>query len=266
MARKFVWEVDEATTVEAKLGAFGKLVVTINGLARGIRRSRKESVVSLPDGRTAVVKVTTRFASPSLVELWLGGATLVPTPKGGLFCPACKHKLHGYDRFCTACGAQVPSAEDYQHRDQVKNATNAIKGLGILYLLVGIAMYFVARNQASTVLAKLDNMDPAATLPQSINGIAYTVAQLRDRLLWEPRGLLFANLILAGCMGGLAIWSRRAPLGAAIVAATIFAAVNVFNAIVDPTTIAQGLFVKIVFVALLARGIHSALALRAANG
>lgn len=266
MARKYVWEIDEKTSVQATLGAFGKLTTAINGAAAGTKRSRKERVLTMPGGRTAIVKMTPRFASQPLVELWLDGKSVIASPKGGLFCPSCKHTVRGYDSFCGACGKPLPTADDYRHKDQVKDATTAIKILGVIYLLFGIATFFVNRNQTATFLAKLDSMDPASNFPQAINGITYTVAQVHERIVWESWSLLITNLVLAACMGVLAFWSRRAPLAAVLVAAASYVAVNVLNAILDPATIGQGIYMKIIIIVFLVRGIRSALAMRPANG
>ena len=95
--------------------------------------------------------------------------------------------------------------------------------------------------------------------------MTYTVAALRDQVAWEPWSVLIVNLILGAVMVGLAIWSRRAPLPAVLVATATYAVVLVGNAIMDPTTIGQGLILKIVVIAVLAKGIKAALALRLAH-
>ena len=73
---------------------------------------------------------------------------------------------------------------------------------------------------------------------------------------------MIVNLILAAAMVGLALCGRRAPLAAVLVAAATYAVVLVTNALIDPASIGQGVFLKIFVVILLVRGIKGALALR----
>jgi hypothetical protein len=85
-------------------------------------------------------------------------------------------------------------------------------------------------------------------------------------LRWEAWGVLLTNAVLAAVMAGLALWSRRSPLPAVIVATATYAVVIVFNAIMDPKTIGQGIFVKIIVIGLFVKGIKAALTLRVADG
>ena len=49
-------------------------------------------------------------------------------------------------------------------------------------------------------------------------------------------------------------------------ATSIYVAVQVISAIVEPATLVQGLIIKAVIIAILVRGIKGALSLRAENG
>ena len=148
---------------------------------------------------------------------------------------------------------------------QVREAGNAIKLLAGMFLVFGTIMFFLARAQAAPVLARLDAMNPDSVFPKPINGVMYTVAALRDQVVWESWSVLVVNLVLAAVMAGLVIWGRRAPLSAVLVATATYAVVLVGNAIMDPATIGQGLILKIVVIAILAKGIKAALALRLAH-
>ena len=105
--------------------------------------------------------------------------------------------------------------------------------------------------------------DATATL--DVSGVTYTVAELRQRLNWEPWGVLITNGVLAAVMASLAVWGKRAPLPAVLVATATYAVVMVTNAISDPASIGQGIFIKIVVIAIFVRGIKAALALREAK-
>lgn len=83
--------------------------------------------------------------------------------------------------------------------------------------------------------------------------------------MWELWGVLVVNLILAVVMLGLAIWGKREPLVAVLVATATYVVIIVTNAIIDPITIGQGLLLKIAIIALLVKGIKAGLALRTSN-
>ena len=266
MKRK--WEVDDATTVEARYGGFGKKAVSVNGeqvhSSRSLR-TKSDIAFTLPDGRPAEISVRPQFVGYPLVNLKVAGRLMIESGKKPVKCRACGAEAKPYDRFCGACGQAMPSGEEHLQQKQVGAAGSAIKLLAGMFLFFGTIMFFVARAQSASVLAKLDAMDPDAVFPSRINGMTYTVAALRDQVAWEPWSVLIVNLILGAVMVGLAIWSRRAPLPAVLVATATYAVVLVGNAIMDPTTIGQGLILKIVVIAVLAKGIKAALALRLAH-
>jgi hypothetical protein len=265
---KVKWEVDDATTVEARMGGFGKEVVTVNGtevIRRRNLRMKGGLPFALPDGRQAAISVEGQFVGQALVQLRVDGHLITETGKEPIKCSACGSAAKPYDRFCQSCGHAMPTAEEYVHQRHVKGATGAIKALAIMFSIFGAIMYFATKTQADLVLAKLSNMDPNMTLPTPINGQTYTVAALRHEVLWEPWSVLIVNLVLAAVMVGLAIWGRRAPLAAVLVATATYAVVIVANAIMDPMTIGQGIYMKIIIIAILVKGIKSALALRSAK-
>ena len=262
------WELDESTAVEARLGAFGKTVVSVNGSEAHRSRSMKgnrDVGFALPDGRQVGISVRPQFAGHPLVSLKLDGRLMVESGKKPIKCRACGAEAKPYDQFCGACGQAMPSGEEHLHRKQVGAATNAIKLLAGMFLVFGTLMFYIARAKAAPLLAKLEAMDPNMVLPKPINGVMYSVATLHDQIAWEPWSVLIVNLILAGAMIGLALWGRRAPLPAVLIATATYAVVLVGNAIMDPTTIGQGVIVKIIVIAILAKGIKSALALRVAH-
>jgi len=264
---KQTWEVDDATVVSFETG-FLRNTLTAYGQHLPSRISlRKKSDTSfiLKDGRRATFSVRPQFATAAAAELRVDGQLMVETGKEPLKCGACGTTVKPNDRFCLSCGHAMPPAEDHVHRKNLKRATNVIWTLAGLFLIFGIVMFFVAKSQTTDVLLKLAHMNPDATIPTPIGGKTYTVAALRSYLLWQPWGVLFVNLVLAAVMAILALWGRRAPLAALLVATATYAVVIVTNAIVDPRTIAQGIFLKIVVVALLIRGIKAALALRVSN-
>ena len=262
------WEVDEANTVKAHFGGFGKKVVTVNG--KEAYNSRKlgpkgEIPFSLPDGRAAAISVKRPFIGVPSIDLRVAGDLIVETGKKPIKCASCGTVAKPYDRFCAKCGKAMPTAQDYVNQKHVKAATSAITVLAVLFVIGGIAFYFITKGVAEPTLAKLEGMDPGSTFPTPIEGRTYTVEELRKQLLWEPWGVLIVNLILASIMLVLSIWARRSPLPAVLIATATYAVVIVVGAITDPATIGQGWLVKIIIIAFLVKGIKAALALRTAG-
>jgi zinc-ribbon domain len=260
------WDVDDANTVTLKIGGFAKSVLAVNDreIPSGLKLSRKKQIVfSLADGRDATISVKPRFASMPEITLRVSGQLMVPTEKTPVKCPSCGASAKPNDRFCRSCGKSMPAAENYLLRRSVKEATGTIWTLGVLFAISGLIFFFLAKSQYAEALAKLNGLNPNQTIP--INGVAYTVLALRDKILWAQWGVLIVNLILAAVMVGLALWGRRAPLAAVLVAAATYAVVLVTNTLIDPTSIGQGVYLKIFVVILLARGIKGALALRATH-
>ena len=261
------WEVDEANTVKARFGGFGKKVVTVNG--KEVYNSRKlgpkgEIPFSLPDGRAAAISMKRPFIGVPAIDLRVAGNLIVETGKTPIKCASCGTAAKPYDRFCASCGKAMPTAQDYSNQKHVKAATSAITVLAVLFVIAGIAFFFITKGVAEPTLAKLEAMDPGSTLAP-IGGRTYTVEELRKELLWEPWGVLIVNLIVAAIMLGLSIWARRAPLPAVLIATATYAVVIVGSAIGDPATLGQGLLMKIIIIAFLIKGIKAALALRSAS-
>jgi hypothetical protein len=263
---KYKWELDAATVVDAKFGGFGKELVSINGETVVDQRSMKRRQAlsfALPDGRTGTITVEPRAFSKPDVYLHVAGRLVSENGKRPFKCGACNAVVRSYDQFCDGCGKALPTAEQRSHERRVNDATGAMRALAWIFLIFGVVMFFIARFQSSSALDRLAGMEDSATVP--INGVTYTVAQLRDQVRWEPWGVLMTNMVLAAVMLALMVWGKRAPLPAVIVAMATYLVVQVLNGIVDPSTIAQGVVVKVVIIGVFIRGIKAALALRAAD-
>jgi hypothetical protein len=264
---KVKWEVDKDNVVELDIRPFGKSVLCLNGAEiphQLTYRRKTETSFAIPGGKNAIVSITPQFGSASRIDLRVDGQLVVPTEKVPPKCLKCGAILRPYDRFCGECGQQAPTPESYFHRRQVREATNSIWLLAGLFLVGGIIMFFLERSQAADVMAKLQNLDPSTQL-KPIGGVTYTVAELRSRLGSEPWNVLIVNAVLAAIMAGLALWGRVAPLAAVMVAAATYAAVIVVGAIINPLSLTQGVYLKIITILLLFRGVRSALALRTQN-
>ena len=84
---------------------------------------------------------------------------------------------------------------------------------------------------------------PDALIPGAQGSESFTVAALRAQLAWEPWGVLIVNVILALIMAALFFWGKKSSLAAVLVATATYAVVVVVGAVVDPATIAQGIYI-----------------------
>ncbi|MGD0958727.1 MAG: zinc ribbon domain-containing protein [Methylomonas sp.] len=263
---KYKWELDENTVVEFNLGIFSKKQILVNGNVIGkMDYGQNEMNFILPDARPARITFLPRFGGQPVLELSVNDQLMVETGKEPIKCPSCSAVAKSYDKFCGNCGQSMPDAKYYQHGKYIKEATLAMKWMSVLYIIFGFISYFTLKSQANAALLKLEGLSPESIFPQPINGVSYSVAALKSQLLWEPWGALIVNAILAVVMGGLSIWGKRSPLAAVLIATATFLVVNAANGIADPKTLAQGIYVKILIIVFLVRGIKSALAIRTAN-
>jgi hypothetical protein len=263
---KIEWRVDAGTHIVLHSAPFSRHKVELNGqVVEGEWRSKRFDF-ALTDGRPASITLKAETMSRQN-ELLIDGKFFPDTscvPKD-LRCPACKAEIQLLDEFCTKCGHALGTPSRFMPMHSVQGATTAIKILAALYLIFGVGMYFFMRGDVETVLTNLAPFADHEVL-QPINNVVYTAGELRQRVIWEHRGTLIVNLILAGLMLVLAWWSRRKPLAAILIAAAIFAAMQVLNAMIDPKTLMQGLIIKVIIIVVLARGIKGALDMRTANG
>jgi hypothetical protein len=257
------WEVDAQTVVQATWGGFGKLAIRVNGqevARKRLFRATANLPFRLPDGRPAHLQLKREYPSVAL-DLEVGGRFLVESGKAPIKCKHCGEPGKPYDRFCLHCRQAMPTAQEYSNAKHVRAAGSTIATLSVLYLVFGLIMFFVVKNQADGLLAQMHAMSADARYPNT----SLSVGAVRAQLSWQPWHVLISNLILAALMGALALWSRRAPLEAVIVAAATYLVVNVVNAVQDPRTLGQGIYVKIFVVIILFRGVKAALALRTSN-
>lgn len=265
---KRAWDVDDHTEVEAYANAFtGRIRVRLNGrevFSKLNFRFRRKIPFVLADGRPAEVTYRLEGIAPWF-ELRVGGALMVPRGQSKGPCPACGGLTRANDVACVACGAALPTGEEIERRGRVKEATHVIWAVAVLFALSGAFLFFVERSDANDMLTNIATLDAADVYPEPIDGDTVTVAELRDRIAWEPWVTLTVHLVLAAAMTGLALWSRRSPLPAILGATGLYALLIVGDAIGDPSNLGKGVIMKFLVILFLAKGIRAALDLRTAR-
>jgi len=256
---KIEWQVDSGTHVVLRNPPFLKRKVELNGQRVDGEWRSKSFGFTLPDGRSVDITLKADTISRT-TELSLDGK-LIPdiryVPKD-LRCPACKAEIQLLDEFCAKCGHALGTPARFMHRHSVQGATSAIWFLAVMFALFGVVMFFLMRDTTQTALANLAQF-PDNEVLQPIDGVTYTAGELRKQVIWEHRGVLVVNLILAVIMVVLAWWSKRRALPAILIATAVFVVVQVTGAIMDPATLTQGVVVKIIVIVVLIKGIKGAL-------
>ncbi len=169
------------------------------------------------------------------------------------------------DTFCSACGAssnynQWGEEDDPRFTTAVSEARLATGVLSFALILGAIFVFVMSYGDASSSLDMLSSM--AADTPWELDGELLTVSELRTRIQFELWGSVAINLVLAGVMIGLRVWATTKPFEAMITAASVYGALLVIGVLMDPTTICQGIVIKIIVIAALYRGLKAAIAVR----
>jgi len=256
---KIEWRVDSGTQIVLRSPPLLKRKVELNGRRVDGEWQSKRFSFTLPDGRAADITLKADTLSRT-TELSLEGK-LIPdiryVPKD-LRCPACKAEIQLLDEYCGKCGHALGTPARFLHKHSVHGATSAIWFLAALFAIFGVVMFFVMRDTTQTALENLAQFENHEVL-EPIDGVTYTAGELRTRVIWEHRGMLVANLMLAAIMVVLAWWSKQRALPAILIATAIYVVVQVAGAVVDPKTLMQGLIVKAIVIAVLVKGIKGAL-------
>ena len=147
-----------------------------------------------------------------------------------LSCAQCQHANARTLKFCESCGASladVAAAERLADESEaevmlleVKKAQGAIGLVAILQVI--IAVLFLALGQIETT------------------------------------GMV-VMLGIGAVFGGLWVWCKSNPLAASIVALLVFASMHMAEAVVDPSTITNGIILKVIVTVVLVRAISAGL-------
>lgn len=240
---RVVWEVDAATTLSLEARPFRKPVVLLGDqrIPTPLQLTKRGVfTLVLPDGRRATLMVEPSFGGAADVRLRVEGRLLVPVNGKPMKCRACGTIRPAADRFCGGCGAAAPPAEQYYLAQKVANAGMLLWGLAAMYAVIGACDAVLAR------------MGGTARLRGDISAAAG---------LWHsPAG---NDMVLAGVMAGLALWARREPLSAILIAGCAFCTEIAVGLMHAPAHQLRAIFLQCMVLLVLYRGAKAELALRA---
>lgn len=193
-------------------------------------------------------------------------------------CPECGAGIAAGDAYCGACGADLVAARKAEYREQTarrqKSRANAMRhattrraagwllALAVLFVIGTVAQGVLMQRDVSAAHRHLAAYEDTELL--MIDGESITVGALRQQIDLEVALSWGIGLGLAVVMAGLYVWAKRSPFPAILTGLCTFLVVVVINALVDPTTIANGIIVKVLAITGLLGGLKAALAERGA--
>ena len=173
-------------------------------------------------------------------------------------CAKCAAPLVAEARFCEKCGAAVPGIAPSAnakgraalgrltantHLSQIKSARMAIA----LVALIVLAFTIFQHAKFSSDLAGY-RANPANVI--------------NEHLVTRGYMLFYANYLIVAIYGGLIWWMKTNPFAACLTALIIYVSITLLNVAIDPSTIFQGVILRIVVILLLVKGVKSGLAWR----
>lgn len=151
---------------------------------------------------------------------------------------------------------------DHDAARKIGKARKWLLAVSILTFVTGLVFFAIQRGEvekqireAETQIASIDPVTRDAIFKEKI-GMTWDQAVAHDR--GQVKLLLGINIALAAIYLGLFFWARRNALAATVTALILFITVHAINAVLEPKTIYQGIFIKILFVAALAAAISAA--------
>lgn len=165
-------------------------------------------------------------------------------------CPHCQFENEDSGAFCAECGKALP--------DPTSSSPRVVSGEAVASTATGQALQ---GEQLRKQAGKSSGCLIAVSILNVIGGlIVYFL--LKDNLPDMAQTILVINLVLAAIYMGLGIWARSSPLAAGIAGLALFLTTHVVAAVLDPTSIVQGLLVKIIVVVVLIKAIQAGLKYR----
>ncbi|MEX2213087.1 MAG: zinc ribbon domain-containing protein [Phycisphaeraceae bacterium] len=160
-------------------------------------------------------------------------------------CPHCGG-ANLYDAaFCEACGKALPTGHGPRI---VKDSELATTSAG----------RSVQQLELAKTMKKAFGALLAVAIIQVIATVLISFAGNDPRV--DKKALQTVLIVMGGIGAGffvLAIWARSSPLPAAVVGLVVYVSLHLISGILDPTTLYQGLLIKIIVVAVLIQAIQA---------
>jgi Trk-type K+ transport system membrane component len=149
-----------------------------------------------------------------------------------------------------------------EHKARSKAAARWLLWLGLIFLVIGIFAGFLTARDAEDALTVLSEHDPDEMLDipgrPSPAKVSDVIAEVKTEAIrvWVIHGVLAATFL------ALSFWAKKAPLPAAVTGLSVYLVIQLVNFLDDPTTLLQGMVLKILFIGAMAKTISSAMSER----
>ncbi len=184
--------------------------------------------------------------------------TISESPSAVLTCPKCAKANQPLMRFCELCGTPLQAnvkapvnrataaAARIAATSTAKNIRSARIALGVVAvvtLLFSLFMHIRFSNQIAEARA-----NPQMTVNEAVVSQQYM--------------LFTVNYLVVAIYVGLMFWTRKNPFAACLTGLVIYLTSILINAAIDPTTIVQGIIMKVIIIMALINGVKAGLAYR----
>lgn len=187
-------------------------------------------------------------------------------------CAKCAAPMEPAEKFCSACGASVApdvppptpvfDALPSEAAQRIGKARKWLFAIAVLTVVLGFIFYAIQKKavekQIDDVRAQVAGLDPSAVDDHFVKATGMTFEEAIEHDRGMVTLLLVVNLVLAGVYFVLWLWAKRKPLPATVIALLLFVTTHVINAVLEPSTIYQGILIKILFTLALVRAIAAA--------
>ena len=187
-------------------------------------------------------------------------------------CPKCRGWVAKGEKFCSACGAKIPTRADRiraanRSRERQETQHNVNRGrrwmliVAVLTLFGGAFSYFAGMSDVDKQLrdaeASFSGMTPVERDAQLKQEMGMTWQEVVD----HDRGMVTFQMVVLVTLGviyvGLWWWAQTNAFAAALIALLLFVTVMLVSALIDPVSLVKGIIIKVVIIAALSSAVSS---------
>jgi hypothetical protein len=186
--------------------------------------------------------------------------------------PRCGVAVTADEKFCSGCGAGIAVGADGNAMlyDRVSpkldlsgghlgTARKWLLAISIITLLSGLVFWGINKSEMEKQLRDAETQLSGFSPEERDARLKEAVGMTWDEVVKHDRGLvtmlLVVNIALSVIYFGLWFWAKSNPYAASLVALLLFLTVIVISAVYEPSTLAQGILVKILFIGALIKAV-----------
>ena len=189
-------------------------------------------------------------------------------------CPKCGVAVTADEKFCSGCGTGIAVGSDGTAilYDRVAPTTHLSNGhlgtarkwllaISIITMISGLVFYAINKDDMEKQLRDAEAQLSSFSPEERDARLKEAVGMTWDEVVAHDRGLvtllLVVNISLSVIYFGLWFWAKKNAYAASLVALLLFLTVIVISAVYEPSTLYQGIIIKILFIAALAKAVSA---------